>query len=69
MTFEIYYGHILILESNQEIYILNALHFNSSEISYMDLIMTITNFTVQSNSRIFLLSRHAYTNINGTMCI
>ena len=70
-AFVISLGHILILENNQEIYILNSLHFNGSKISYMDLIMTITNNpTIQSNSRKFLLLlTHAYVNINWTMCI
>jgi len=36
-------GHILILESNSKIYKLCLLHFNGSKISYMDLIMTVTN--------------------------
>ena len=70
-VFVISLGHILILGSNQKIYILNLLHFNGSKISYMDLILTITNnSTVRSNSRIFLLLLwHAYVNESWTMCI
>ena len=65
MTFEIYYGHILILESNQEIYILNALHFNGSEISYMDLILAMLyDSLIQSKSRIFLLHEGMHISYN-----